>query len=315
MVSAIIPSFNKAPFITSTVKSVLAQSQSELEVIIVDDCSDDGSQEIIETLAESDPRIRSVLNNRNKGANFCRNQGIAMARGEFLLFIDADDLLDHNCFASRTKLLIEKSSLDFAVFPMQVFKEVPGDHKDIWRPSEKHALKNFLSHQLPWQTMQPLWRKRYIQKIGGFDENFKRLQDVELHTRALMQNPEFVCVHSKPDCFFRMGEERMNFARALFLDRWISSAIQYCHKFAPLLSKTRRRFLRGTVFHAYLQLLLNLRSGRISAAEFHAMEDRVLSALPLGIYSRFTLWSASVYNRLFPRIPGVNRFFHLLLVW
>ncbi|MEO0395070.1 MAG: glycosyltransferase family 2 protein [Cyanobacteria bacterium P01_A01_bin.137] len=87
-VSVIIPLYNKAPFIRRTVESILAQSITDLEVVVVDDGSTDGSGEIVEGIDDS--RIRLVRQD-NQGPGAARNRGLALATGDYVTFLDADD--------------------------------------------------------------------------------------------------------------------------------------------------------------------------------------------------------------------------------
>src|SRR5437660_1302309 len=88
--SIIITSHNQANFIRDAVESALAQLHGPNEVIVVDDASNDGSQAILEEYGE---RVRLVRLQKNVGAGSARNAGIAAANGEFLVFLDGDDVL------------------------------------------------------------------------------------------------------------------------------------------------------------------------------------------------------------------------------
>src|SRR5687767_3381716 len=92
-VSVIIPVFDKASHIRECVDSVLAQSLSTIELICIDDNSTDRSAEILEHYAGRDPRVRFFRNLSNLGAGATRNIGIELARGNYVQFTDADDVL------------------------------------------------------------------------------------------------------------------------------------------------------------------------------------------------------------------------------
>ena len=91
MVSIIMPSYNTAKFISSTIKSVLAQTYTNWELIIVDDCSTDNTDEVVEPFL-SDSRICYIKNEKNSGAAVSRNQALREAKGKWIAFLDSDDL-------------------------------------------------------------------------------------------------------------------------------------------------------------------------------------------------------------------------------
>ncbi len=90
LVSVIMPVYNAAPFVGAAIGSVLGQTLRDFELIAIDDASTDGSREILARIA--DPKCRVLTNDTNLGAAETKNRGIDQARGEFLAFLDADDL-------------------------------------------------------------------------------------------------------------------------------------------------------------------------------------------------------------------------------
>ena len=91
LVSIITPSYNTAEFIADTIRSVQAQTYTNWEMIIVDDCSTDNSDEVVSAFL-SDARIIYVKNEKNSGAAVSRNRALAMAKGKWIAFLDSDDL-------------------------------------------------------------------------------------------------------------------------------------------------------------------------------------------------------------------------------
>ncbi|WP_252247350.1 glycosyltransferase family 2 protein [Clostridium sp. ZBS4] len=92
LVSIIIPVYNASKTIEKTIQSVLNQRYNNFEIIIIDDCSTDRSVEIIENLSKTDKRILIYKNKNNLGVSLTRNLGITIARGEFIAFLDSDDI-------------------------------------------------------------------------------------------------------------------------------------------------------------------------------------------------------------------------------
>ena len=88
-VSVIIPVFNRSRVIGRAIQSVLNQTHSDLELIVVDDCSEDDTRKVVNSY--EDQRIRLIPLKQNRGAPHCRNLGAKNANGEFLAFLDSDD--------------------------------------------------------------------------------------------------------------------------------------------------------------------------------------------------------------------------------
>ena len=104
IISIIIPMFNAEKTVEKTIKSVLAQQYSEYEIICVNDGSTDRTKEIVEDLKQKSSKIK-LFNQENKGVSVARNLGIKVARGEYILFLDADDLLKKDYLSFFTKYM------------------------------------------------------------------------------------------------------------------------------------------------------------------------------------------------------------------
>jgi glycosyltransferase involved in cell wall biosynthesis len=318
MVSIIIASYNKGQYIEDTVSSILAQTYTNWEVIIVDDNSSDGTQEKL-FLFSGNKRIRVILNKVNKGANYCRNIGLKEASGDHVIIMDADDLLAPFCLQNRVDFLAVNPGLDFAVFSMGTFNKEIGDSKTIWLPSRKDALGSFLTHNIAWSIMQPVWSRYFLSGTGGFDESFERLQDVELHTRVLFERDlKFRCVNGPPDCFYRISEVRLNFDVPELMKRWVDSCIKYYNKFYEPAGKiNKQHLLGGTIFKSYLQLLYYLRIEKISREKFNVLEEQLYSLL-LNKGKRAHVLFLKItrfFNLLSFRIKGMNRAMYELFIF
>lgn len=91
LVTVITPAYNAEPFIEETIRSVLAQSLTDWELIVIDDGSTDDTGKIVEAYARTDARIRLVINEKNRGVARTRNRGLEMFRGQYVAFLDSDD--------------------------------------------------------------------------------------------------------------------------------------------------------------------------------------------------------------------------------
>jgi len=167
--------------------SVAAQEFSDWEQLIIDDGSDDGTAAEVERRGEEDPRIRYIRRSGDRaGAGVCRNIGIRESRGEYVLFLDSDDLLEPGCLARRVSILDRNLDLDFITFQAGFFVDEMGD-QNHHRVTDLLGddLTRFMFFETPWVITGPLWRKATLMRIGLFDEALLSWQDVELHIRAL----------------------------------------------------------------------------------------------------------------------------------
>ena len=96
LVSIITPSYNSSKFIMDCVNSVISQKFQYWEMIIVDDCSNDNSREIISDLTAKDERIKSIFLEENVGAAEARNIAIRQSKGKYIAFLDSDDIWNKN---------------------------------------------------------------------------------------------------------------------------------------------------------------------------------------------------------------------------
>lgn len=137
LVSIIIPAFNAALFIDETLDSVLGQSYSNWQAIIVNDGSTDNTTEVL--CKRNDPRIR-VLNQVNAGVSHARNHGLAQAEGEFIVFFDADDIMTPDFLRTRVDALQKNPAAGFAGGLVETFPEKTTIRRGVSSEAEKEIL-------------------------------------------------------------------------------------------------------------------------------------------------------------------------------
>jgi glycosyltransferase involved in cell wall biosynthesis len=193
-ISIIITSYNRVNLITETLDSVINQTYHNWECIIVDDGSTDGTQNLIANYVKKDQRFVFYQRNRApKGASCCRNIGIENTKGEYIVFLDSDDIIIDKCLENRIKILNEHPDYDFWVFRTGMFKLNIGDSTKTWNllHKEKEDLLRFIGQDNTWSIMGPLWRKKILILLEGFDEYALSSQDWELHIRALIRKYKY----------------------------------------------------------------------------------------------------------------------------
>lgn len=192
-VSVIIPCYNRAVLICETIDSVRAQTFDDWEVIVVDDHSLDPSLVVAHRYARWDRRIHAVLRKGDrKGGNICRNQGFSLAKGDYIIFLDSDDLLSPTCIEQRVADMDGSPDCGFGVYQTELFKLAVGDRRVLWNTyNESSDLHRFLSLDTVWLTTGPIWRRSALEQLGGFDENVVSYQDWDLHVRALIAQVKY----------------------------------------------------------------------------------------------------------------------------
>lgn len=110
LISVVIPAYNAEKTIGKAIQSAIGQTYSDIEVIIIDDCSQDGTVKIVADYAKKDDRIRVLQNLTNKGVAFSRNRGVKVARGNWIAFLDSDDRWDMSKLEKQAALLEQNPS-------------------------------------------------------------------------------------------------------------------------------------------------------------------------------------------------------------
>lgn len=269
-VSIIIPNYNRANFIGETLNSVLNQTYPNWEAIIVDDGSTDKSLEIINTFVNQDSRFKIFSRERlPKGPSTCRNIGVEKSKGEYLIFLDSDDLLADFCLEQRIKFMNDNPELDFAVFNLELFNKQPGDLAQIFNKIPKKGdsyLEMFLRNDLPWACPNPIWKKSSFQILGGFNEDLIIMEDPELHTRALLEDLKYkVIIDSSADCYYRQSDyskEKMEY----FYDLSIKGRICYIKIITNTIiisNSNNKRELLKKLRYSVVKLIKTFMLGRI----------------------------------------------------
>lgn len=206
VVSIIIPTFNRRHLLEETLDSVRAQTYPHWEAIVMDDGSSDGTLDYLKDLSRVEKRIRGLSRSGERGnANVCRNQGLTASSGDYLVFLDSDDVLFPGFLEHRVATMQRNLDLDFAVWPAFLFNETPGDGDMIFRlDCCEHPLDRFLKLETPWQTTGVMWPRATLETLGTWNEDLPSWQDWELHVRALARGLKFLWFQ-EPDYYFRVA--------------------------------------------------------------------------------------------------------------
>lgn len=191
LVSIIIPTFNRAHLIGETIDSILQQTFQNWECIIVDDGSSDATEEIVLVFSMKNPAIKYYRRPANlpKGPSACRNYGFSFAKGDFIHFMDSDDLYLPNALETYEKSFSELIDVVVAKLALTDF-----DSGLIIKENQiesKNLLEDYFIGKVAFYVSGPLWRKSFLLKQEAlFDENISNLDDWDFNLRMILQNPK-----------------------------------------------------------------------------------------------------------------------------
>lgn len=190
LVSVIIPTHNRLNFLQEAINSVLKQSHRHWELIVVDDGSDDGTWEFLQTLKENHSNhLIKIFRQENQGPGPSRNLGVQYARGELLAFLDSDDTWLPEKLSVQVEFMRQNSDYQLC------------QTEEIWirkgvrvNPKNKHQKPSgwIFEKCLALCLISPsavMLRKSFFQALSGFDPEFPVCEDYELWLRATLKSP------------------------------------------------------------------------------------------------------------------------------
>lgn len=207
LVSVVIPVYNAERYVGAAIESVLAQGHGRVEIIAVDDGSTDGSVRVIESF---EPAVR-VLRQENAGVGGARNSGIAVAQGELLAFLDADDLWAPDKLARQLAALNDDPELDFVLGQCHEFV----DGEDTYAAGGVTVPGNVMGAMLVrTKSFQRVGMLSSEWKIGEYIDWYGRAMDAGLRVRMLPETVLLRRLHGD-NLGRREAASRLDYARVL----------------------------------------------------------------------------------------------------
>ena len=185
LISVVMPCFNARRFVAHAVRSALDQDYGNVELIVVDDGSSDGSREILSRLASEHADRMTVLHQENQGPYPARNAGLRQARGDLVAFLDADDYWNRECLRKLYDA-IESADADLAYCGWQNIGDAAAGNEPYIPPAYESgdAVASFL-RACPWPIHAALSRRSLLERIGGFSTRMFSSMDYDLWLRVL----------------------------------------------------------------------------------------------------------------------------------
>ncbi|WP_266202561.1 glycosyltransferase family 2 protein [Pontibacter kalidii] len=197
LVTIVTPAFNRGDIITATIESIQRQSYKNWELLIVDDGSTDNTEEVINHIRKKDERIIFFKrpSHHKKGANSCRNFGIQNAKGEFIKWVDSDDLLDPDALQKQIDTFKDNPGLNVCFSHGRFFNNETFELEERWsrKLSSDDPLWDHIRNELMWPIGGPLWRKKFVENLP-FDIDLKNSQEWLMHgiQTLRLKNDEYI---------------------------------------------------------------------------------------------------------------------------
>lgn len=267
--SVVIPTYNRAHLVKRAIKSVLGQTYPEFEIIIVDDCSCDNTEEVIQEVMKEDKRVRYVKLDKTKGAAASRNNGVELSRGDYIAFLDSDDKA-LNMWLEESEKKIEKLPLSWGVlYPRYYIQDELSNvtYLNVIPPKEGHIYKDLMRGSgLSIGVSGAVVKKLAFLEVGGFDENLCGYHDYDLWYKMAREwtfhfvNAPLILFHDHRNSRLMGETEKRKKAYSLFHQKWKVEIEKIAGKDA--IEKRKSKRAAGT----YLSLIRAevVRKGRIA---------------------------------------------------
>ena len=231
-VTVVIPCYNYGRYVGTAVKSVLDQPGVDVEVIVIDDASTDGSAEVVRELAAADPRVRAILHSRNLGHIATYNEGLEQANGGYVVLLSADDALTPGSLARATALLEAHPSVGLVYGYYETFVDDPPlvtqkvRNWTIWSGDDwiERRCRGGTSNIIACPEV--VMRTSVQRAIGGYDLSLPHSGDFEMWLRAAAVS-DIGRVNGPPQAYYRVHPNSMMRTRyadyAVHLEQMLSA--------------------------------------------------------------------------------------------
>jgi glycosyltransferase involved in cell wall biosynthesis len=209
-VSVLMTVFNRAEYLRAAVKSVLSSTYRNFELIISDDCSTDGSQEIATRYAAHDSRVRVHVNSKNLGDYGNRMQAASLASGEYLKYVDSDDMIYPHSLEVMVRHMLAHPTAAIAL--SHSLPELPQPYPVLLSPSEVYRQQFLGRGCLGCGPGGAIIRTSAFRELGGFRPEWGVLSDMEYWLRAsakfpvVVQQPALIWWRTHPGQEYRSGQ-------------------------------------------------------------------------------------------------------------
>ena len=215
-VSIIIPTFNGLPWLEDAIKSAINQTHKNCEIIIIDDGSNDGTSIFIKDNYKE--KVNYYFQD-NQGLASARNLGLKYAKGEFIQFLDSDDLLTPEKIKNHYNFLCKNPNIDVVYSDCKTFSGDDLNKKNKWKSMDLYRngkiFLNLVQESFILPHM-PLSRKKILVSSGGYDTSLSSCIDYEFWLRIASANRNFYFLNDNTYVLYRIREESLSSSSTKF---------------------------------------------------------------------------------------------------
>lgn len=242
--SIVVPIYNKERYLSECLDSILAQTYRDFELILVDDGSKDASGTICDQYAELDNRIL-VIHKPNGGVSSARNAGIELAKGEYIGFVDSDDILSKTMYQHLIDNL-EKYQADISICGVERISETTIQKlegpKELEIYSKEQALEKFLRGKILMSTYEKIFKRCIIASLRYepplFEDTFYNFQAI-LNSNTIVQDPTVLYSYMIRENSSSMAPFNQQYMNTLILSDRI---VQICRSEFPQFAKLAEEY-------------------------------------------------------------------------
>ena len=217
-VSVIIPTYQRPHLVSQTIESVLAQTYTDYEIIVVNDGSTDNTKEVLASFGDK----ITVINQENQGVAAARNTGIMAARGRYIAFLDHDDLWQPNKLKKQIACLESHPNFGLVYSDMFYFNDVglfPDTYAKLYPvPPVQHCWTLFVRNTIPTCSVVVV-RRECLDDVGLFDETMPPCDDYDLWLRLIEKWP--ICFINEPLVYYRRSADQQSQNEEGMLLSWL----------------------------------------------------------------------------------------------
>lgn len=249
MISVVIPLYNKEQSIVSTLQSVLAQTYTDYELIVVDDGSTDNSLNVVHSFVNSFTHLSviKIVHKDNGGVCSARNRGIRESRGEYIAFLDADDIWDKDYLMEQRRMISDfPEAALWAINYAEIYNGMITHHIPTGLPNDfRGYVENYFTNRDRVSDLccssSVVLRRDVFDKVGYFDERIRYAEDTDMWWRIIALYP--FAFYDRYMVFYQMDAENRALKRRRRLKYFLP---YYVSKFQQPL------FQSNAVFYRYI---------------------------------------------------------------